>query len=221
MSKRVKRSAAAAAAAAPTLEAAASEAEPDPPFPLLSLPDEMPVDLSGTWRCCSVGESGSFDDFLKTNGVPWFIRKIAKFDGYGAGKEVEVITMASETQFKAVNNGPRGQITQEYAIDGTEQVVPNIPDGSPTKLTASWEGDVLVCIVRPEGKDLELRTSRSLNADGRLRLELRAAKRDGSKSATTDRVFERTEAPALSGWGNALRAQEVEANGETTETPRG
>ena len=69
----------------------------------------MPVNLSGNWKCSSVGDTGDFGDFLKVIGVPWFIRKIASLDGFGAGKEVEVITMVSENDFKAVNTGRAGR----------------------------------------------------------------------------------------------------------------
>ena len=58
----------------------------------------MPTDFSGAWKCVEVGDAGDFEASLKCVGVPWFIRKIAKLDGYGAGKEVETITMSSETQ---------------------------------------------------------------------------------------------------------------------------
>ena len=43
--------------------------------------------------------------------------------GFDASIDAKPLPGESETQFKAVNNGPRGVITQEFAINGAEHVV--------------------------------------------------------------------------------------------------
>ena len=86
----------------------------------------MPANFSGTWKCEAVGDTGDFGDFLKLISVPWFIRKIAKFDRYGAGKEVETISMESAQHFRAVNNGPRKVCVPRFAA------LPSVPPTSDT-----------------------------------------------------------------------------------------
>ena len=189
----------------------------------------MPANFSGTWKCEAVGDTGDFGDFLKLISVPWFIRKIAKFDRYGAGKEVETISMESAQHFRAVNNGPRkvcvclasrrfpqcplhltpepwtaGQvITQEFAIDGSEQIVPSIPDGADMQLTATWEGETLVLHTQVVGASHTVELRRSLDG-GKLRLEMIAAKLDGSQTAVTSRVYAKTADAGEAGWGTEL-----------------
>ena len=179
------------------------------------------TDFSGTWKCVEVGEN--FGDFLKFIGTPWFIRKIAAFDRFGTNKEVEVITMSSPMNFKAVNNGPRKVITQEFTIDGTEQRSTSIPDGSALALTAVWDGDAMVMRTQIPGAAYSMEARRTLDPSGRLRLDITAERLDGTGNFSTYRIFVRTDdadGASGAGWASAAVAAEIAAHGERPETPR-
>ena len=181
----------------------------------------MPSNFSGSWKCVEVGDTGDFGDFLKLMGVPWFIRKIAKFDRYGANKETEVITMESASHFKVVNNGPRKVITQEFRIDGTEQSTISIPAGENLLVSATWDGDALVMRTQVPGATHWIEARRSFDAAGRMRLDLTATRHDGSGQASTSRIYERTaDGAGSAGWATAAVEAEVAEHGERPETPR-
>ncbi|KAI3428227.1 hypothetical protein D9Q98_006607 [Chlorella vulgaris] len=128
-----------------------------------------PVDFTGYW---ALVKHEGMDDFLRSVGFPWVVRKAAlKFGGAG----VDVIShYGGGSLMRVTSLNAKGSWSRQYDVD-REVVQPNA-EGTPCKTSSWWEGRVFRS--RMEGSELGVVQSWRYMRGNRMavRTELRPAR---------------------------------------------
>jgi hypothetical protein len=105
--------------------------------------------FAGCWVLHRV--EGDMDALLKELRLPWVARKAAAAAGYGVGKAKKRIAQ-TRMHMEVENITPLKSFTRRYATDGVER--DEVLEGRSLKVSARWEGDVLILESRDANSDM-------------------------------------------------------------------
>ncbi|CAK8991124.1 unnamed protein product [Durusdinium trenchii] len=148
-------------------------------------PDAKP-DFSGHW--VQVAVEGDFDAYLKSMGMGYVSRTLAKSMGYGVKKVQQVVEHEGE-KFKMTLTNPKGTKVFDLLINSAEQDSVDPVEDKPIKVQLYWDKTSLVMSSRSEKPPKELGKTRRYLRDQDTIVELESpdgvrAKRVFSKAKT-------------------------------------
>ena len=103
--------------------------------------------FSGEWTLLKV--EGNFDEYLKSMGVGYMSRSMAKTMGYGV-KKVHQTVEHEEDKLKITQTNPKGTKVFNLLTNGEEQDGMDPIEDKPVKIRSTWDGQTLVMTLRSE-----------------------------------------------------------------------